>query len=115
MAESEQPRRRIPPPASASAPWLPVDYEKSDASALQALATGTANPDQQRRALDWIITKACSTYDFPYRPGGHEGERDTCIALGRQMVGQQIVKLLRLALSSLPNREPNADQHEPKF
>ncbi len=60
--------------------------------------------DQQKRALAWIINQACGTYDFAYRPGALEGERDTCIALGRQLVGQQIVKLLNLKLGMITTR-----------
>lgn len=86
------------------APWKPPAFEPADAAALQALAKGQATADQQRRALDWIILKAAGTYDFAYRPGGHEGERDTAIALGRQLVGQQIVKLLKLKIGLISQR-----------
>lgn len=75
--------------------------EEADAAALQALARGMASTDQQKRALAWIIEKAAATYDFPYRPGSVEGERDTLIALGRMFVGQQIVGLLKLKLGTL--------------
>lgn len=84
-------------------PWKPPAYEDADAAALQALARGTANSDQQKRALDWIVTKACATYDFPYRPGAED--RDTNLALGRMFVGQQIVKLLKIKIGLL-RREP---------
>ena len=82
------------------APWKPPAFDPADAAALQALARGTASTEQQKRALDWIVMKACGTYDFAYRPGS-EGERDTCIALGRQMVGQQIVKLIKVKIGLL--------------
>ena len=64
--------------------------------------------DQQKRALDWIVHKACATYDFAYRPGGPEGERDTNIALGRQLVGQQIVKLLKFKIGLITTRREGA-------
>lgn len=87
------------------APWKPAPFEDADAAALQALAKGSATADQQKRALDWIIIKACRTYDFPYRPGGLEGERDTNIALGAVMVGQQIVKLMKIRIGLLRRSE----------
>jgi hypothetical protein len=59
--------------------------------AIKALATGTANAGQQKRALDWIITKACGTYDMSFRPGA-DGERETAFAEGKRHVGLQIVK-----------------------
>lgn len=81
------------------APWKPPAYEDADAAALQACARGSATAEQQKRLLDWIITKACATYDFAYRPG--ESDRDTNIALGRMFVGQQIVKLIRIKIGLL--------------
>jgi hypothetical protein len=115
MAEREQPTRRAPTKQALmhAAPWLPAPYDLADVSALKALQAGTASAEQQLRALTWIIENACGTYDFPYRPGGQEGERDTGIALGRMFVGQQIVKLLNVPMAALRRREPNADPHDP--
>lgn len=84
------------------APWKPPKFEPEDAAALQALQRGNASPQQQKRALDWVVLKACATYDFAYRPG--ENDRDTNIALGRQLVGQQIVKLLNVKMGLLTKR-----------
>lgn len=78
------------------APWKPPVADPADTAALQALARGNATMDQQKRALDWIVLKACGTYDFAYRPG--ESDRDTNVALGRQFVGQQIVKQLKMKI-----------------
>lgn len=86
------------------APWKPPAYEDADAAALQALGRGNATPDQQKRALDWIVTRAAATYDLPYRPGGAEGARDTDFALGRMFVGQQIVKLLKVKIGLLTRK-----------
>lgn len=83
------------------APWKPAAYDDREVFAIQALARGTANGEQQKLALAWIIEKACATYDLAFRPGGVEGERDTLIALGRQIVGQQIVKLTKLKVGQL--------------
>ena len=83
------------------APWKPPHVEPADAAAIQALAKGTASADQQRRALDWIVLQAARTYDLAYRPGAVEGERDTNFALGRQFVGQQIVKAIKLKIGLL--------------
>lgn len=81
-----------------SAAWLPPEWDIADAKAIQQLAAGEAPPEQQRRALKWIIENACGTYDMPYRP---ESSRDTDFACGRMFVGQQIVKLLKLNLTKL--------------
>ena len=96
---------------SESAAWLPAPWELADVSAVQALQTGTADPEQQRRALDWIIMQAAGTYEMGYRP---ESARDTDFMLGRQFVGKQIVKLLKLSIAAMRRNEPNADRPEPK-
>ena len=74
-------------------PWHPAEYDLFDITALQALSRGEANDQQQRRALDWIITRAAMTYDEPFV----EGKTDVVAYLaGRMSVGRQIVKLLKL-------------------
>lgn len=91
--------------------WEPPPYELADVVAIQALERGAATPEQQRRALDWFLRKACAIGDMPFRPGGHEGERETNFALGRLFAGQQTAKLMRLDLSLL-KRSPHADPPE---
>ena len=90
--------------AKALAPGVVLPrYELADVSALQALAGGTADESQQKRALKWIIENAAAMYEWPYK----EQPRETDIALGRQLVGQSIVGLLKLQLSDL-RRKDNA-------
>lgn len=91
------PRKR--PPAA----WQPPPWEPSDAAAIQALARGEADADQQRRAIRWIVETAASAYDMHYRP---ESPRDTDFALGRAFVGQQVVKLSKINLSKLKEKTP---------
>ena len=81
----------------ADGPHIPAAYVKADAAAIQALLVGTANAEQQRRALDWIIKLAAGTYEFHFYPS----DRETAFALGKASVGQQIVKLSKLNLSSI--------------
>lgn len=78
-------------------------YVVADIAALQACVNGTATPEQQQRAMNWIIYQAAATYDFPFRPG--DTDRETNIALGRLFVGQQIIKLLHLSTAAL-SRKP---------
>lgn len=78
-------------------PHIPPDWEIADAVAVQALVDGVAEPHQQKRALQWIVDRAAGTYEFNYYPG----DRDTCFALGRAFVGQQIVKLMRINVSAM--------------
>jgi len=89
-----------------NAPWFPPPYEKADAKAIKMLADGTATPEQQQRALRWIIENACGTYNLSYHP---TSDRDTSFAEGRRFVGLQIVKMLKINLSALrdgPTEQP---------
>ena len=85
----------------AETPAVPAEYEVADVAAIQALIRGEADPEQQKRALKWIIERGACTYDFHY----YENERHTAFALGRAFVGQQVVKLTRLNLHSLRRNE----------
>lgn len=87
---------RKPPPPGAS--WLPAKWEPADAAAIQALSGGLASPEQQRRALDWIITAASGTYELSFQP---DSEHATSFAEGRRFVGLQIVKLMKVNLGKL--------------
>lgn len=87
------------------ASWKPAKYSNAQAAAMQALGNGMATAAQQKMALQWIIESASGTYDWAYRPGPG-GERDTLIALGREMVGKQIVKLLKVKIGLLRREEP---------
>lgn len=81
-----KPRRRA---------WLPPDYEVPDIGALKALAEGVASEGQQKRALRWILDKACGRLDgTPFRSDADGGERETAFDLGRRFVAEQIVKMV---------------------
>jgi hypothetical protein len=83
------PKKFVEPPACNPAP-----YELPDIAAMQALAAGAADSDQQKRALDWVINHAAGTYDLEYRSDA----RDHAFVSGRRFVGLQIVKMLKLNL-----------------
>lgn len=84
----------------------PAPFDSTDATALQAMAAGVANDGQQKRAMDWILKGACALNDWPYR----DSERETCLALGRHFVGQQIVGLLKVNVSALRKREQQEER-----
>lgn len=86
--------------AKETGPWLPVEYKRSDAAAIQALWRGEATPDQQKRAMDFVLGTICMRLDMSFRPGP-DGERQTAFGEGRRFVGNQIVKLAKLPLSQI--------------
>jgi hypothetical protein len=75
-------------------PNLPPEYDEVDIRAIQSLATGTASEGQQKRAFEWILYNACGINNINYYPS----DRDTAFALGREFVGHQIVKMLKLTI-----------------
>jgi hypothetical protein len=87
---------KLPP----GAPWAPFPWEghKPACYALQALAEGRAEPEQQKLALKLIIEGIAGTYDEHFIPAG---ARETDYALGKAHVGRQIVKILKLNLSRI--------------
>lgn len=76
-----------------STAWMPAAPKMADAAAIRALARGDATPEQQTRALTFIVEALCGTYDLSFRPNS---ERDTCFAEGRRFVGLQVVKLTKI-------------------
>ena len=87
-------------PVTPPAPYTPALYADADIAAIQALQRGDATPDQQQRALNWIVNAAANTYDVEYRTDS----RDHAFCSGRRFVGLQIVKMLRLSLAALNRR-----------
>lgn len=93
--------------------WQPADYDQADVRAIQALAeyarlaevawneetmgpTPTVpGPFEVKRALDWIIHRAAQTYDNGFVADDPNGRIGAFVS-GRQSVGQQIVKLVKL-------------------
>jgi hypothetical protein len=100
MKTQAAPRKKLVPAAIPHGKD-PAPFKSMHVVAIQALSAGVANEGQQKTALDWILKGACGIADWPYR----DSERDTCIALGRQFVGQQIVGLLNVNVSALRQRE----------
>ena len=91
MAENIKKASRV------TGPHIPPQWDVADASAIQALVDGVAEPEQQKRALKWIVESAAGTYEFNFYPT----DRETSFALGRAFVGQQIVKLMRINTSNM--------------
>lgn len=112
----EQPGGKRVPTAqmiAAVAPWLPPLYERADVVAWQAIASGSADEAQQKRALKWLMERATGVYEMTYFPGP-DGARNSDFAQGRRFVGLQLVKLLHLNPGLVKASVPQADPHEPQ-
>lgn len=79
-------------------PVFQLKFDHYDALAVQAVALGTANDAQQKRALKWIIEDAARTYDESFIPGDMHG---TNFSEGRRFVGLRIVRLLKMSQSEI--------------
>lgn len=91
-----QPAIKKPPP------YFRCDWEVADASALQALAAGTADATQQKRALDFVIKRVSGYYDLSYQPGMPDA---MAFMEGRRFTGAKIVELLSISIRDLLLRE----------
>lgn len=90
---ADRPNKRANGPWVLPPPWLPPDYDLADVVAVQACVAGTANADQQVRAMTWIVEQACLTYDLGWHPNG---DHDASFAAGRRFAGSQIVKVSKI-------------------
>lgn len=84
---------------------MPVECVKADAAALQAVRRGEATPDQQARAMEFIVGTVSDRNGMSFYPGP-DGDRETAFAEGRRFVGNQIVKLTNTPLSRF-DKEPD--------
>jgi hypothetical protein len=74
-----------------SRPWQFVEPSLDEARALQALAVGEASPEQQKKALAWIIHRACGASLDTFEPGQPDV---SSYRQGRRAVGVLITQVL---------------------
>lgn len=89
----EQPIRTTKQVIEDHAPWKPAPVTTAEHLAVKAVFAGTADAEQQKRAMEWILDKACILKEQHFYPG-EDGRRNTDMALGRAFVGKQIARLL---------------------
>ena len=93
-------------------PWRPVVYaggpnptpgsvNKADIIAIKAVAAGTADEAQQKRAIEAILYRIAEVNEPTFRADDHGGARETDFACGKQHVGLQIRKLVDVPLHVL--------------
>lgn len=86
-------------------PVWPASWKEFDAHSIQALAQGRASDAQQKRALDWIINRACGTYD---RSAVSENANETFFNEGRRDAGRQILYLMKIDMSAIADLRAKA-------
>lgn len=86
-------------------PALPEPpFTSQQALRIQALSTGTADEEQQKAALKWIVQDVCGLGKWPYR----EGQRETDVELGKNFVGHRIMGAVNANISQLVELEKRA-------
>lgn len=83
-------------------PHLPPPYDAADMAALKNLRTGEASPEQQKRALYWILAFACAKESQPYVPGDPIA---THVALGKRTVALFITEILNRPMPGPPGED----------
>lgn len=68
------------------------DYTLSQALAVRALMDGTANEQQQKNALSFIINDLCDTFGLVYEPASFDL---TAFRAGKAFVGQVLVGMTK--------------------
>lgn len=87
-------------PVNPYRPWMPIKWDNAHARAIQMLEQGQATPEQQKMILEYILLEICKINDMAYFPES----RDTDFSLGKQFVGQQILKLLKVNLAAFKDK-----------
>lgn len=85
------------PPADA-----PAGFEIADVAAVQAVYRGEGTPDQQKRAMEWVIKGAAQIGQQSYRAGDSHA---TAFVEGRRFVGAQILSLLAMKIGDLRRKK----------
>lgn len=74
-----------------------VTIKKHEIIALKALRAGTATPEQQIAALNWIVIYGCAVGEDTFR----NSDRETAYQCGRRRVGVLISRVIDTDLSKL--------------
>jgi hypothetical protein len=86
-------------------PYFEADYTVADVSAVQAWAAGTATPDQQIRAYEWVMFQGARMREVSFQP---DNAHASAFAEGRRYVALQIAKLQTLRPGDVAARDRSA-------
>lgn len=76
----------------------PAAFDIADAAAVKAVYRGEGSPEQQKRAMDWVVKSAANMPGISFRAGDSHA---TAFLEGRRFVGAQILSLLTLNMDDL--------------
>lgn len=85
-------------PGPKAPPCFQFDADLPDIAAVKAINRGDADPDQQKRAFDWIIKQLCAVQATTFQP---DNPHATAFAEGRRYVGLKLALAVQLSLRDL--------------
>lgn len=80
----------------------PAWYTTQDAAAIKAVASGTASPEQQKTALEWVVLRASMYGEETFSPGHTDS---SAYFAGRRSVALQVMFLRDTPLAELIQKE----------
>jgi hypothetical protein len=97
--------------------WIRTpDVTAAEGMSIKALADGRATPDQQRRALAFIIERICRVDEPSFVLDQHGGDRASAYVEGRRSVGMTLRALLAVPVPSLVKElKPSTVPARPKL
>lgn len=95
-APMAKPEKKQQHKISQALPYAPAPYTTAHLKAVWAVYHGEANPEQQKRAMEWIINVVAMANELTFFPGGIDGQRLSDFAAGKSHVGKQIQKAITL-------------------
>ncbi len=81
-------------------PWVAPRFVKADIAAMQALSRGEATPEQQKRAINYIVVDLSGINKLSFHPAS-DGGRGTAFAQGRWFIGNNIIEMTKILLSGM--------------
>jgi len=83
---------------------------RDQAHAIKAFKAGTASPEQQAIAFDWIVYQASGLMMSQFIDGSDEGRRGTDFMTGRAFPGQQLLAVAMSPMDALFPQLTTKDQ-----
>lgn len=86
--------------------WIKVaGLTEAEGFAVKAVATGTATPEQQRRAFEFIVARVARKDEPSFVLEKDGGERASAFAEGRRSVGLALAAIVALPAETLRRKD----------
>lgn len=110
-------KQPVPRAARTAKPWELLEHQVTPGAvyAIQAIAAGTADANQQQLAWTFIRETLCGAETMSFWPGAEDGRRASDFAEGKRWVASQLRRISRLRPRHVDSRgAPPAMPGEPQ-